>query len=56
MRQKVIDRLNTLRKELQAEGEDFNEDLLSFILPVNIAHLSDEELIELLETYGVFEG
>ena len=55
MRQKVIDRLNAI---LQDQGY-LDHEFLSFPAPTNLAQLNactDEQLIELLECYGQFEG
>lgn len=56
MRAKVIARCKVL---LQEQGDIGSEDFLSFpqpTTPQEIDVLTDEQLIELLETNGMFEG
>lgn len=57
MREKVIARL----EQLLEESESFNdyEEFLDFPLPLfpeDIKDLTDEQLIRLLEVYGMFTG
>jgi len=57
-RDKVIDRLKELLKESGYEGVG-SEEFLTFSQPTTNAEidaLTDEQLIEVLETHGMFEG
>lgn len=57
MRQKVIDRLNEIRKECgESDWDPLGHEMLDFDPADNLSTHTDEELIQILEMHGVFEG